>query len=135
MKDPKKVLATMLEWRQYRYETTEEILKFAVDNNLVIVYGASDDLCELEWAITDEIWCYMGGEVYFMDWEILENECGDNRPYYEQIKQRAFEIEIGDFSQGKGHYYNTDIPHEIFNIYEDEEIYCKGIVFSIEDIK
>ena len=31
--------------------------------------------------------------------------------------------------------YKTDIPHETFMIYDDGEPYCRGIVFSIEDLK
>ena len=30
--------------------------------------------------------------------------------------------------------YETDIPHETFNIYEDGEVWCVGIVFSVEDL-
>ena len=30
--------------------------------------------------------------------------------------------------------YETDIPHETFMIYEDGDSYCRGIVFSINDI-
>lgn len=31
--------------------------------------------------------------------------------------------------------YKTDIPCERFNIWEDGELYCVGLVFSIEDLK
>lgn len=31
--------------------------------------------------------------------------------------------------------YETDIPHETFMIYEGGEPYCRGIVFSVEDVK
>lgn len=31
--------------------------------------------------------------------------------------------------------YKTDIPCEQFDIWEDGEIYCVGLVFSIEDLK
>ncbi len=31
--------------------------------------------------------------------------------------------------------YKTDIPHETYMIYEDGEPYCRGIVFSIENLK
>lgn len=30
--------------------------------------------------------------------------------------------------------YKTEIPHEEFNIWEDGELYCVGIVFSIKDL-
>jgi len=31
--------------------------------------------------------------------------------------------------------YETDIPHETFDIYEDGEKFCRGIVFSIDSLK
>ena len=31
--------------------------------------------------------------------------------------------------------YETDIPHETFKIWEDGELFCIGLVFSIEDIQ
>ena len=30
--------------------------------------------------------------------------------------------------------YLTDIPHKTFDIMEDGEIYCRGIVFSLDDL-
>ena len=30
--------------------------------------------------------------------------------------------------------YETDIPHATFNICEDGELYCEGIVFSIDHL-
>lgn len=31
--------------------------------------------------------------------------------------------------------YVTEIPHETFMVYEDGESYCRGIVFSIDDVR
>ena len=30
--------------------------------------------------------------------------------------------------------FETPIPHETFNIYEDGELFCVGIVFSMDDL-
>ena len=30
--------------------------------------------------------------------------------------------------------YDTDIPRETFKVYEDDELYCIGIVFSVDDL-
>ena len=30
--------------------------------------------------------------------------------------------------------YNTNIPHATFDIFDDEEKYCKGIVFELKDM-
>ena len=39
-----------------------------------------------------------------------------------------------DPESGASWSYKTDIPHETFNIYEDGELFCIGIVFSIDDL-
>ena len=39
------------------------------------------------------------------------------------------------FDGGKVFFSKSDIPHETFMVYEDEEPYCRGIVFSVNDLK
>jgi hypothetical protein len=29
----------------------------------------------------------------------------------------------------------TDIPHETFDIMEDGELFCRGVVFHVDDVK
>lgn len=59
-----KEFATMLNGREYDYpQFTQEELRIAKDNGFVIVSGASDDLVELEGAITDEGGCLIGGTI------------------------------------------------------------------------
>ena len=59
-----KEFATMLNGREYGYpQFTQEELRIAKDNGFVIVSGASDDLVELEGAITDEGGCWEGGRI------------------------------------------------------------------------
>lgn len=49
-----KEFANLIDGRQYDYRMfTKEELQLAKDNRIVIVTGASDDLVELEGAITD----------------------------------------------------------------------------------
>ena len=31
--------------------------------------------------------------------------------------------------------YETDIPHETFRMYDENELYCIGMVFYLEDVK
>jgi hypothetical protein len=31
--------------------------------------------------------------------------------------------------------YKTDIPHETFEIYDNGKLYCRGIVFSVDEVK
>jgi len=135
-------------------EIAKAIEQQAKENGLVIVYGASDDLMEFRGAINDEGDCYDGGEVFFTKKGCLHNqeECEEA---LETLKENGYDVSSLELSVNKitalwcpdkihslgGDYknvswvYETDIPHEKFNIMEDGEIYCIGIVFSINDLK
>ena len=52
--DKLKYVAKRLNMLPYRSEAKKEIVEFAKENGIVIVYGASDDLMELDGAIYDE---------------------------------------------------------------------------------
>lgn len=133
----KEQLAQMLDGRAYRNEITREEVQLAKDNGLVVVFGYSDDNCELVGAIDDEIGCYEGGTLYFSESGLLENECDDDEcPYFEQQKENAKTIEILWCEEdGYSWTYKTEIPHATFDIMEDGDKYCRGIVFSIDDLK
>lgn len=115
---------------------------FAKKNNLVIVSGYSDDLMEFDGAIYDEAGCWDGGHVYFdkagvdHNGRILPNVitgvwCGKVKDVpVENLDQ--FKTKDGDiFSWG----YITDIPHVTFDIFDGGYPYCRGIIFSLEDVK
>lgn len=143
-----KELAELLNCRQYRKETTPEIIQLAKDNGLVIVYGYSDDNTEFKGAISEEIPCYEGGKIYF-------NKDGSN---FTDVNGMAFLTYHKDkdepdanmvesvwdenekiMHEGTGLYYSwtfkTEIPHETFDIFDEGDPYCRGIVFSINDLK
>lgn len=111
----KEELAAMLDGRQYREETTPQIEKLAKENNLLIIFGASDDLCEFRGAICDEFGCYDGGTIKCWDLPktIEAIWCPDNK--------------------NCSWAYETELPYAEFRIYEDDEIYCVGIVVDIAE--
>ena len=125
----KKELAEKLNGRQYG-DSFKDVMEDTMASGLVIVTGASDDLMEFQGAIEDEGGCFDGGEVYF-----------DKNGVSQDGTERANMIEAlwceGTNMDGcqATWSYKTDIPHETFEIWEDEELYCIGLVFSIEDIK
>ena len=128
-----KEFAAMLNGKEYRYpQFAREEIQIAKDNGFVIVYGASDDLMEFDGAIADEGGCFDGGKVYF-----------DKNGVSQDGTERANMIEAlwcdEDIKDENGELitwtYKTDIPHETFMIYEDDESYCRGIVFSLNDLK
>ena len=99
---------------QYRKELSLMAAAIAEENGLVVVFGASDDLCEIRGAEDDEIDCFDGGEATIAGAKVKINWCKD----------------------GYSWTYDTDVPHECFDVYDtDGEKYCRGIVFSISDVR
>jgi len=128
-------LAVKLNNLQYQSDDIEDFHNVAKDNNLIIVFGASDDLMEFRGAIYDEVGCYGGGIAYIQDGVLLQNKCdNDACPYFETEKQISTKIEAVWNQEGYSWIYKTEIPHKTFDILEDEEKYCRGIVFSLADL-
>ena len=77
-------LAKKLHGNEYENEISKELAKEAKENNLVVVFGYSDDNMEFRGAIYDEIDCDEGGVTYLTHSGLIENECeaGENCPYY-----------------------------------------------------
>ena len=136
-----KELAAKLSGREYNCEITDAEAKQAKDAGLVVVFGASDDLIEFRGAVVDEGGCYDGGEILIDSKGVLPSwdsasECEESAQEYFERKAKARTIEALFAKEGSCTWtYKTDIPHETFEIVEDGEPYCRGIVFSINDLK
>jgi len=131
----KEELAKKLNNNLYRYEISRELEQQAKENNLVVVFGGSDDLMIFGGAICDEIDCYEGGIAYLDKEGLLYNLCDDKDcPYFALIQDRAKKIEAIWNKYGYSWIYKTDIPHATFDILESGKKYCQGIVFSPDDI-
>lgn len=137
-----KEIAQQLHGKEYPFDIPTTLTAAAKQNRLVIVCGASDDLMEFEGAIYDEIGAYEGTTVRVHSGGLcesfesaLESENKDRLRAYFLHEKEGKEIEAhwcnGDISWT----YETDIPHETFEILEDDDIYCRGIVFSLDDCK
>jgi hypothetical protein len=128
-------LANILNGREYGNEIASDEIEQAKQNNLVVVFGYSDDNMELRGAINDEIGCYDGGYTFVTSSGLLENKCDcDECPYFEKEKKGAQEIIAKWDVEGYSWVYETNIPHATFDIYENGELYCRGIVFSLDDV-
>lgn len=129
-----KEFAQMLDGRQYAYpQFTEEELQTAKENGFVIVCGASDDLMEFEGAIYDEAGCYEGGEVWFNRHSVTAD--GPITTAERCIEALWCDKDaLDENGEVITWTYKTDIPHETFMIYEDDELYCRAIVFKLEDV-
>lgn len=128
-----KEFAKMIDGKQYGYpQFTKEELQIAEDNGFVIVCGASDDLMEFYGAITDEGDCFDGGTVWFNKDRVVDTSATTGDRCIEALwcDKEALDENRNVITWT----YKTDIPHEAFMIYEDDEAYCRGIVFSINDL-
>lgn len=118
----------------------------ARQNNLVIVFGYSDDNAEFRGAIFDEVGCYEGGDICFTksgkfpDEEQLDAIDAIERDLGIKIDLPLSKIKaVWCPKDEKGEIiaswaYETNIPHSVFDVVEGNELYCKGIVFSLSDL-
>lgn len=119
--------AEKLNGRKYGDEITNDEAEAAKQDGIVIVYGYSDDNMEFRGALDDEVGCFDGGVARVA-------ECG---VYTEEVPANAAlrEVRAVWCAPDRATWsYETDIPHATFNVYEDGELFCEGIVFSVEDI-
>jgi hypothetical protein len=131
-----KTLAEKLNGREYGAEITKEERREAAAAGLVVVFGASDDLMEFRGVIDDEVGCYGGGSAYLTSDGLLENECAsDDCPHFKKMRDDAYVIEAKWDCDGYSWVYETSIPHATFEILEDGEKYCRGIVFALSDVR
>ncbi|MEN6544473.1 MAG: dUTP diphosphatase [Armatimonadia bacterium] len=137
-----KELAALLNGREYAREITKDEEAQAKAAGLVVVFGASDDLMEFRGAIHDEVGAYDGGSALVDARGLLPNRADIDED--EQIadymarKPLAFEIEAKWCAVPGSNIswtYQTEIPHETFEIVEDGEVYCRGIVFALADCR
>ena len=128
----KEELAARLNGREYGSEITEKEEAEAKASGLVVIFGYSDDLMEFRGAIRDESDCYESGEVHLTPDGLLINECDNKRcPYFKKI-QLMFPKVIAVWNKdGYSWIYETELPHSSFDVMEDGEKYCRGIVVEI----
>lgn len=130
-------LAERLDGMEYRSKIPEELITEATACGLVIVMGQSDDNMELLGFFQDEYSCY-GGGTFKVDKEgIIINECDcDGCPYHQAMLRDAKNEITAVWDDGPYAWtYDTEIPHETFEVLEEGEKYCRGIVFSVDDLK
>lgn len=136
-----KELAAALDGREIGGEIFPEEEQKAKADGLVVVYGYSDDNVELRGAIDEEIGAYEGAIIYITAAGLLEEPACDTAedctcPYFAAAKASAKTITaVWHDNGGPCWTFKTDIPHATFTVVEDGEEFCKGIVFSMEDIR
>lgn len=123
-----KEFASKLDGREYGKEITIEERKEAFENGLVVIYGASDDLMEINGAIDAEVDCWEGTSIRVVSKTL-------NIKKYKEGRPNKITSAWDNKKLGTSWSYETEIPHTTFKIFEDGDLYCIGIVFSIYDLK
>ena len=121
-----KELAERLNGREYGREMNKADEADALKNGLCVVYGASDDLMEFCGAIHHEAGAWEGVNIAITENAVLEDP--------ENFESFEHKIKAVWGKDGRSWTYETDIPHETFDIMEGENVYCRGIVFSVKDV-
>jgi len=126
-----KEIAAQLNERDRRELIKDGVDNTAKENNIVITFGDSDDLISFRGAIHDETdglfevrepFDDLGKMIHFL------KEFG--------VNVANNEIEAIWHEQGNPCWtIETEIPHETFEIMEDDEVFSVGIVFSMNDLK
>jgi hypothetical protein len=133
-------LASKLDGSEYPFRIPSHIAKEAREAGLLIVSGASDDLCEFEGAWTDEYGCYDGGTILFDrtglldDFGNVEHEVSACEKWIARSKACATIEALWCAEPGYSWTYKTNIPHVTFEITEDGDPYCRGMVIAISDL-
>lgn len=139
----KETLAALLNGREYGNEITNSEESAAKAAGLVVVFGYSDDNIELRGAIHDEVGCYNGGKFRIDNegvqptWDAHEEKARDEaEQYFRRRSKKSVELVAQWRDAGNPCWaYEIGLPHVTFDIMEDGDVFCRGIVFSLEDLK
>lgn len=101
-----------------------------LDEGVVVVFGASDDLMQFRGALNDESDVIDGGIVTIGIDGILESKCNATQIEALWCPSRSNDPDNVSTSWS----YKTDIPHETFLVLDGDEVYCQGIVFSMKGL-
>jgi hypothetical protein len=139
----KEEMAALLDGSEYPMEMDSHEEKAAKQARLLVVFGASDDLCELRGVIRDEVGCYgSGGFRVSRDGKLLVTPDRDESEVLAKFgllgtlmdqHTAAISVEACWCAEkgGPSWTYRTTEPHATFNVMEDGEVYCRGIVIQL----
>jgi hypothetical protein len=89
----------------------------------------------LEGAINEEIDAYNGTTFHVTRRGLLQNECEcEDCPHFAREQKAATPIKAVWCAPGQdaSWTFETEIPHATFRVMEDNELFCIGIVFSLD---
>ena len=132
----KEKFAAMLNGREYRSEITKEEEKKARQLGLLVVYGYSDDNVEFSGIIQDEFGAWNGTKLAVHRDGVLEDheECECKYCGWKSLAEKCATIEAVWDGKLCPWTFKTKLPHATFDIMENGELFCRGIVIDAQDI-
>ena len=131
----KKQLAQELNGRVYGCEITNEEVRQARKSRLVVVFGHSDDGVIMTGAINAEISAYGGKKIRVsIAGKILKNKEVWVLTEHD-VPIRTITAHWSPPDPPTSWLITADFPAEPFDVYEDGELFCRGIVFHMDDLK
>lgn len=143
----KERLAEILNWRQYRDEMSKEQEEVAKASDLVVIFWYSDDWVEFRWAINDEIWAWNWTQFFIRGKKIIEKGIledtlreveNDFEWYFKELVNKDLEnskiINVEYDTDWYAWKINTELPHSTFDIMEDDEKFCRGIILDLNEL-
>lgn len=136
----KEQFAELLNGRQYRDEITKEEEKLAKENGLLVCFGASDDLLEFRGIVYDEVGAYDGGTALLVKKkggkiDVISEDCLKEVQEIMDDKELEFDLPkieiVAEWCPDDlecSWRIKSDLPHSTFDIMEDGELYCRGII-------
>lgn len=134
MSEKSKALADILHGCEYGSEGSRDIFEQAKKDNLLVIFGYSDDSIMTEGIDQDQhynkIILDADGQVHTADEDEFDAE--------DMLDANGINYEVINaiFSPPDQQYtfvYETEIPHDTFDVMEGSEKYCKGIVIDVSD--
>jgi hypothetical protein len=127
-------LSNLIGIREHGKELNKKEIKYAKENNLVVMYGSLSNCIELHGAIKESI--YDTKTIYFTNKGIIKNKCNNKECYnFKKLKKGNAKVNsyycVG-YHVPNGWEFFTEIPHKTFHVYKRETLYCRGIIFSLD---
>jgi hypothetical protein len=129
-------LAKMLDGREMGQEIFHDESVIAKASGLVVVFGYSDDNVEFRGAVDYEMGAYGGKKIRITPAGLVLNKCDEDAcPYYLEQRRNAAVLRAVWADTGQPAWtYDVPWPHSTFNVMEDGEVFCRGVVFALSDV-
>lgn len=140
----KEEFAEMLDGSEYPFNLSPDNRKLAKAFRFLVVNGASDDLVEFDGIFAEELNAYQGTTAHVtIEGELLPEVTEDDAEVLKKhgvldyvqddLRTEAIKIEA-EFEPPDSDYawlIKTEAPHAEFDIMEDGEKFCRGIVLQL----